>query len=119
MRWPYLKRNYQLVHTRVYVKRRVDFNNNKNKARTNDEDYALFLFVDENRLPIFFSPIFHANLEFLNRGRQYFLFSWDTERLLTPKSQIQDGRNKRNERNVFRVFTRSSYACGFRIYRIF
>ena len=53
------------------MKRRVDFNNNKNKARTNDEDYALFLFVDENMLPIFFSPIFHANLEFLNRGRHF------------------------------------------------
>ena len=119
MRWPYLKRNYQLVHTRVYVKRRVDFNNNKNKARTNDEHSALFLFVDENTLPIFFSPIFHANLEFFKQRTPFFFFSWDKERLLTPKAQIQDGRNKRNERNVFRVFTRSSYACGFRIYRIF
>ena len=117
VRWPFLKWNYQLVHTRVYVKRRMDLNNNKNKARTNDEDYALFLFVDENRLPIFFSPTFHANLEFLNRGRHFsFSQSWDKERLLTLKAQIQDGRN---ERNVFRVFTRSSYACGFRIYRIF
>ena len=30
----------------------------------NDGDYALFLFIDENRLPIFISPIFHVNLEF-------------------------------------------------------
>ena len=52
----------------MYVKRRMDLNNYNNKARTNDRDYALFLFVDENRLPIFISPIFHANLEFLNRG---------------------------------------------------
>ena len=65
----------------------------------------------------FCSPTFHANLEFLNRGRHFsFSRSWDKERLLTLKAQIQDGRN---ERNVFRVFTRSSYACGFRIYRIF
>ena len=60
-----------MVHTRVYLKRRMGFNNNKNKARTNYEDYALFLFVVENRLPIFFSPIFYANLEFLNRGRHF------------------------------------------------
>ena len=72
MRWPYLKRNYQLVHTKVYVKRRVDFNNNKNKARTNDEDYALFLFVHENTLPIFFSPIFHANLEYSSNSTEMF-----------------------------------------------
>ena len=70
------------------------------------KNQVLLLFLSSNyRL----EPFLYLVARYFDRGR-HFWSSWDWERLLTPMAQIQDGGNENTlDRNIFRVYTRTSH----------